>query len=789
MLFVGVISVSSGLTLAEKGRTDYSIIYDDTVEDVLLTPAVRDLSRFLGEMTGAEFPIRRSSDGANIYIGRTAPGDERPMQPRERRIRNVGRDIYFYGDARYGTAGAIYNFLRDCGCRWYTATGDMRIPKIDTLSFKALDYSHTPSFKSIEFGSKWSLVAQNPDIRDWIRRNNAFLMPEYTHGEAEDAWTYIGPVTHTLFAYIPPIKRPPRTFNADKEFLAGPHPIFADKEYFKTNPELFSKNKNGERVSGMQVCFSNPELRSLLLDNVQAVIEAENYNPDNYAILDFTQNDRQGGFCHCDNCKKLNEQFASPGGAYFDFLVEMGRLFQEKYPRLSFRFFSYKEDMTGIPPKDIRFPDNMSVIIAPLEQDFSKPYTHEYNARFLNQMKTWGSLCKEVWLWNYPVLYPFGMKIYSLFPGVYRNTENLREAYGLGVRYVIAEQGGSVVDSCSFKELNTYLQCLQAEDIGVDVDAAIREFCEACYGAAADDMMRYLKEADSACKKDPGYFRYFNDPRVMKVLHSAQNLIRWQESFDAMEAKVQDNPRSLFNVRRARLNLDAVSILVYPDLARQDSVFASGNSLEGIYARYCSYMRNDVAEMFKHMDNPKGAESYLDGFISQGPRMPYEFHRRQQSFPEDLLEKYGKDNLFSVMPAQSRRAPEVWGKPEESFGFAVKVPYTKNKLGLRQVYVGLKDGLPWNVDKNDPFDNPVLSPDNMPAVKAAGGFAVYYLGRKSLTPSANIRIATLPERDARFFLGSFYDDKNPKQEFDFFISMKDNGDGKSLLVDRIIIAK
>ena len=528
------------ITLAKDGKTEYTIIHEFK-GDTLLDPSVRDLAATLKEITGAEFPVKADASGPKIFIGKTAPGDDTPIQSRERRIRSVGKDLYIYGDYRYGTAGAIYNFLtKFCGCRWYTASGVKRIPKNPNLCFQSFDYTHVPSFKSLEHGSRARAAELTTDIRDWVRRNNSFLMPNYAFGAPDDAWNYIGPVTHTLAAYIPPIARKPRSFNADTTFFAGPHPCLADKRYFETNPEYFTLSKDGKRVADKQVCFSNPAVRKLLLENVEKVIRAEKYDPAKYGILDFSQNDRVGGFCFCPECQKLNDKYKTPGGAYFDFLVEMGKHFAKKYPKLMFRFFAYKEDMTGVPPKGLEFPDNMSVIIAPLEQDFSKSLGHHYNVRFLKQMREWSKLCREIWLWNYPTLYTFGMQIYSLFPGVYRNTENLKLAHNARVRYLIAEQGGSVVHGCSFKELNAYLQDRMAENVNIDVDATIKEFCDAVYGKAADDMIKYLKEADEACRKDPGFFRYFNDPRVMRrVLHSPANLIRWQRAFDAMEAKVK----------------------------------------------------------------------------------------------------------------------------------------------------------------------------------------------------------------------------------------------------------
>lgn len=784
-------SLQAAVELAKDGKTEYTIIYEDKNADVLLDPAVRDLANSLKEITGAEFAVKTRADGPKIYIGKVAPGDKVPLQSRERRIKSVGKDLYIYGDYRYGTAGAIYNFLtKFCGCRWYTAAGDKKIPRNPDLSFPDFNYSHVPSFKSLEHGSKGVGSALNPDIRDWVRRNNSFLMPKYAFAESDDAWNYIGPVTHTLAAYMPPIERKPRTFNADKTFFAGPHPVLADKRYFETNPEWFTLTRNGKRVHNMQLCFSQKIVRETLIENVQKVIDAEKYDPQQYAILDLTQNDRSGGFCFCKDCQKLNEKYATPGGAYFEFMVEAAEHFSAKYPKLSFRLFSYKEDMTGIPPTGLKFPDNLAVIIAPLEQDFSKSFSHKYNQHFLKQMRQWSKICKEVWLWNYPTLYTHGMKFYSLFPGVYRNTENLRLAHAANVRYLIAEQGGSAEEHCSFKELNIYLQCLMAEDLNVDVDAAIKEFCDAVYGAAADDMIAYLKDADAKCKADTGFFRYFNDPRVMrKVVHAPATLVAWNKAFDAMEKKVKNDARALFHVRRARLNLDSITILCYPEIAAADPAFAKKNPLTKLYRRYCRNIRKDVAVI--HRNHPdKGIIRRLSDSYIVAARMAYEFNRRiaSQSYPEELVKKYGAENLYTVMPCQSRRAPAMWDKTTAS-GYAVRIPKPgKNtNIVIQKVWVGKKDGLPWNYREMIPLRKRFLTAADMKKIEAAEGYQLIYCGRHPLSVAGVVQIATLPERNVRFFLGAVYDQGKPSDKYDFYFSFKNSKNG--YLIDRLVLAR
>ena len=780
------------LVLAENGKTEYTIVYDFGNKDPLLDPVVRDLADTLKEITGAEFPVAPQTDGPGIYIGKIPPGEKAEFAARERRIKSVGRDLYIYGDHRHGTSGAVYNFLREfCGCRWYTMTGDKRIPKQPTLKFAAIDYRHVPSFKSIEHGARYTEVQRMPGIRNWIRRSNAFLMPDYAFGEPDDAWRYIGPVTHTLAAYLPPLPRPPRSFNADGRFFAGPHPALADQACFKDHPEYFTLDRSGKRNAYMQVCFSNPEVRRILLENLETVIRAENYDPGEYAVLDFSQNDEQGGFCFCPGCRALAEKYRTPGGPYFDFLVEMARHFGKKYPRLSFRFFAYQEDMTGIPPAGIEFPDNLAVILAPLEQDFSKPFSHPHNVHFLRQIRQWGKLCKEIWIWNYPTLYPHGMHIYSLFPGVWRNAENLKLAHAAGTRYIIAEQGGSVLQGCAFKELNTYLQNLLAEDIDTDVDAAVKEFCDAVYGKAANDIVAYLKDTDAQSRKDPGYFRYYYDPRVMRrVLHSGANLVRWQRDFDRMEALVKDDPQALFNVRRARINLDAVTILCYPECVKADPGFARTLPLDALYDRYCRYVKDDLGRMYENYPDREGYQWNENAFLAPA-RMAYEFNRREQSFPEELVARYGRENLFAVMPCQSRRAPAVWDDSAAS-GYAVRVALPGPGTAAPKLWtirVGQRDGLPWNEVAVTDLRHPMLRPREIEKIRREGGRHLYRIGRAKLSESGMAVLRTLPNRDVRFFLGAFYDPRDPERKYDLYLSFKDGGDGKSLLIDRMVLAK
>ena len=127
----------------------------------------------------------------------------------------------------------------------------------------------------------------------------------------------------------------------------------------------------------------------------------------------------------------------------------------------------------------------------------------------------------------------------------------------------------------------------------------------------------------------------------------------------------------------------------------------------------------------------------------------------------------------------------------------MRIPWPlKGTIVLQQVDMGVKDGLPDIRFENDHFAAKAVSAADLKRIRAdKGKYHLVYLGRKPVTESARIQLATVPKvkgnpgRSAAIFLGSLWDEKKPKQEFDFYLSLKDGGDGKSLLVDRMVAAK
>lgn len=793
MLFCAAAALADGkLTIAEDGQSRYTINYDTDNKDPVYRAALKDLSDHLREITGANIPLAYQSGGPRIIVGRRAPGDDKPFTGvRERRIKSVGNDLYIYGDGNFGTVGAVYDFLEKfCGCRWFGPwDGDTYIPKRPTLELDPIDYRHAPSFYSLELGGPWPSARKHPGVRDYLRRNRCFLQPSYSGPSPEhDGWKYIGPTCHGLSAFFPPGGHKPGSF--EKQW-AGPHLALKDKAYFKDHPEYFTLNKEGKRVPDRQLCFSNPDVRRILTENIETVLKYEKYKLDEYAMIDLAFNDRSGGFCECPNCKTLEKKYQSPGGAYYDYLIELGNKFLGKYPRLVIRMIAYQPSMTGIPPvAGTKFPPNVSVIVAPLVQDFSKPLSHPYNVKFRKEFEAWGKIAGKMWWWSYPVLYPHGIRAYALFPGVYRNDENIKFAYRNGTRYIISEMGGSVIHNCAFKQLNNYVQIRLTDNVDDDIDRIVREYCGHCFGPAADLMIKYLRETDYESIVDPNYFIYYDDPRAMRRLHSPANLVRWQGYFDEMMKSVGDDKYRQLQIGRARINLDVMTLLTWDDLKAARPDFATREMLDTVGRRYIAEVMADNADVYRALKNGFGQGWELKNFLASG-KTAYisQANDRNAPVPESLAKRYGRNNVTPIRLDGRTGTPARVDEPDAADGIAVEVKLVDAKIVHMPTIMARKPDGSFAREQESfvPFSHNPFLRKFLPVYKAAKGYRPYYMGRVRLTAAETV-VITGVDCKVQFYIAAPFDADCPAQEYDVYVSLKHLADDR-VLIDRMYVCK
>jgi len=343
---------------------------------------------------------------------------------------------------------------------------------------------------------------------------------------------------------------------------------------------------NGKRVETLQLCFSNKELRKELTANVEANIQEQGGK----GIVDLTCNDIPGQFCHCRDCAKLEEKLGCSGGPLFDYLLELCGYLKDKYPEVMVRTFAYRKDQSQKPPKLERLPGNLLIRFAPIDDNFSKDWTDPSNLETLRDLERWCEICPNVWVWYY--------LFYEHFPfaGTERVVNDMRLMKKIGVRGLFIQIDSFTLDQ-GFTELETYLILKLSQSVGQDPQALISEFLDFQYGKAASVMRQYHSDLEK-CRKEMQDFTTYNSSIGQFRYLSADNLFRWQKSFDEMEQLTRDDSTRRFNVLATRLPLDLAVLQnwqkarkKYPDYFRDAKLY------EGrVRAMYDSLLEKHVSK-------------------------------------------------------------------------------------------------------------------------------------------------------------------------------------------------
>ena len=525
------------LTLAENGAALYTIAVDDDASPTVAF-AARELKVHLDEATGADFPIvtnlASSAGGKVIEVGTRRAfetADARTFGREECAVFFRNGAIAICGDGDAGILYGVYAFLeRRLGCRWFSRDGTKLVPRRKRLAVEAEDFSEQPVYPY-----RWTLLADrladsSPDARIFLLRNRLNMvehnwdrMPPATgapSGRLPYAMRVCQPTVHSLFYYLPP------------------------KKHFKDHPEWYSMNKDGKREP-RQICFSDAGLREAL--NARILDHVEKCGGEGY--FDLSARDTPGEFCHCPLCKEKVRRYGCVGGPLFDYLFEISPIIAAKYPKANLHFLIYRKGQTQRPPKNVmKFPDNLIGVFAPIDDDFTKPYSHPNNAGTYEDLKTWCRMAR-VWAWYYPQNFD-GLPPHLALS---RMAEDTRLARAAGLEGCCYEHDVGTDEGFGFADAISWILTQLYRNPEQDVFKLADEYCRGCYGAAAEDMLGYMRELDRLSADCKVFVRW--DERNAEIL-SVDNLVRWTSLFDKMEANLADDDAARHRVRQVRYSVD-----------------------------------------------------------------------------------------------------------------------------------------------------------------------------------------------------------------------------------------
>jgi len=537
------------LTLAENQKTDYVIV--NTSNHEIDRQAAEELRYFLNDASGAEFKISETPGHKNIFLGTG-------IEKKSCRIQNKENDLYLNGSGTNGRLNAVYEFLETIGFRWFSAYGDIRIPRQSKLTVNTGEICKNYPFQirgmQTAFLSRGIDSYRKPVALYHCRNRQNILLSEYPG--IRNARTEYRPSIHALSYYLHPGIHH-RRLNPQLKWIK-------EQNYFKKHPEWFPMNEKGVRYPHGQLCFSNLELQAELTKNALGQLEREIARTGRKdGIFSMSMNDiTYQEFCCCPECRKAGIKYQHRGaGAYYKYLFDFCKTVKQLYPDVKISAFAYLSAIYM--PQNLEIPDNLIIIFCPIYSSFIAPLEQEKQQKTLKCLQKWIAAKTEVWYWYYTLPYPD--RLYLTCPPISnlkRISRDILTMRDMGISGTYFEHDSSGRDRSGFFELQSYLLLRLYRNPDEDINHIIHDFTDFYYGKAAPLFREYLHEVEQGCQDaaKAGIRSVFNTCDFPYL--NPENLNRWSRKFDEMEKLASDNAKTLFHVKLARISVDAAYITV-----------------------------------------------------------------------------------------------------------------------------------------------------------------------------------------------------------------------------------
>ena len=325
--------------------------------------------------------------------------------------------------------------------------------------------------------------------------------------------------------------------------------------------------------------MTNPDLIRFITKNAKKWIKD---NPGAQIISlstgDFTNT------CECPRCKAAYEKYGKTG-VLVRLVNQVAAELAKEYPDILVDTLAYY--WTREPPKNIKMHKNVVVRYC---AGGATCYYHTLDECELNKARNmyenlldWIRITPRVWVWYYvhggDELHPI-----PVFNSISHNFKLMRDA-GVKGFFIQTAWGRMLRNGGGLLDLQAYLFAKVIWDPDYDVQKGIEEFARDCYGAAAGQIISYVKmvdDEDSYTGTLPEYAQDSVDKHKLPFnrFHAAggwmmpmrkDKLGLMDKLFDEAERAVADDPGALERVKVVRLSVQ-YAILVYANA--NDPIYA-----------------------------------------------------------------------------------------------------------------------------------------------------------------------------------------------------------------------
>lgn len=331
------------------------------------------------------------------------------------------------------------------------------------------------------------------------------------------------------------------------------------EEYGEKHPQWYGeKNEKGEQ---RQLCYSalveDEEAYALFLEAAKKVV-LENPGKPNLSVT----HEDSVTWCECPRCKAAAEKYGAEASTMILFINKLARdikkwqLEQNILPLVNVVAFAYYRTLPapvhltedGYAPNapELMMEDNTGIIYAPIEMDYSKPFTHPDNSHFADNIRKWRVLSRKLYIWTYQTNFMHYLAPFDWFPAV---QENYRFCRDLGA-YLYYDQGQFNQKNPSvFDVLKSFVTAKLMWNADADQEKLINGFFEAYYAAAAPMVRKYFDEVlenNARWHKEVGigveWYIYFKILR--KDIWHQEDLCRWMDYFRQAKELIENSDES-----------------------------------------------------------------------------------------------------------------------------------------------------------------------------------------------------------------------------------------------------
>ena len=528
------------LTLAERRKTAYRIVIAKDPSPSVFH-AAEELKRFLGEISGADFPIAFDTDRqteCEIIIGKNAHFDALDcgvdiagLGTEGVWLKTVGKTLVLAGSDVRGALYAVYQLLDEhLGCRWFTAE-DSFIPKRACLTLPELDERFIPP---LEFRDPYML---NYNDGAFYSRNRCNAESGQL-GPAEGGKVTYARFVHTMQELVPP------------------------EEYFESHPEYFAlridENGNGVRQNGYaQPCLTNPEVLAIAKKNVRRILASR---PD-ADIISVSQNDNFT-YCQCEKCRAVDEEEGSHAGTLLRFVNAIAEDIEADYPHVAVDTLAYQ--YTRKPPKITKPRKNVIVRLCSIECCFGHPLescslsgTEGGQGSFTADLEGWSAISNRLHIWDYTANFAHAIQP---FPDFKVLAPNIRYFIRHGVTGIFEEGENSVRDHGELNPLRQYVLAKLLWNPELDPDRLVNEFLAGYFGMAAPAVREWFDLLHAGVTEDV-HVHIYDGPRQPYL--SDEFLDASEPIFDEAE-RLADSDTILERVKKLRLSVRYVRLAHTP---------------------------------------------------------------------------------------------------------------------------------------------------------------------------------------------------------------------------------